>query len=277
MVEGKTGIVKIIDMEKERLEGLIIDYIDDRLNAVDRHLIEQELMQNEEARKLYQDLKEIISTIDQSATLTPSPALMENFRKNLKKETGVSGKTKIVFFNPAMYRVAAAVTLIIMGAGIGFWISENNAEQDRLADIQREMEITRKELADTKQLMMGMLENDQSASQRIKGVNVALELTKADTEIVSALFKTMHSDPNTNVRLAALDALSRFHEDPIVRKKLIESLSMQADPMVQIRLIQLMVDMQEKGVIKDLQRIVDDASMMKAVKDEAYSGILKLS
>jgi hypothetical protein len=39
--------------------------------------------------------------------------------------------------------------------------------------------------------------------------------------------------------------------------------------MVQITLIQLMV--------RILQRIVDDASTLKPVKDEAYSGMLKLS
>jgi hypothetical protein len=264
-------------MEKERLEGLIIDYIDDRLNAVDRQLIEQELMKNDDARKLYQELKEVMSAMDQSEPLNPSAALMENFRNNLKKEIELSGNSKTVFFNPALYRIAAAVTLLILGAGIGVWISRNNAEQDRLAAIQREMEITRKELADTKQLMLGMLDNDQSASQRIKGVNVALGLTKADPEIVDALLKTMYSDRNTNVRLAALDALARLHDDPEVRRKLIESLSKQTDPMVQIKLIQLMVDIQEKGVVDDLRKIVNDASVMKAVKDEAYTGILKLS
>ncbi len=47
--------------------------------------------------------------------------------------------------------------------------------------------------------------------------------------------------------------------------------------MVQIALIQLFVQMKEKGVVDDLQRIVDDSRTTKAVKDEAYSGILKLS
>ena len=47
--------------------------------------------------------------------------------------------------------------------------------------------------------------------------------------------------------------------------------------MVQIRLIQLMVQMKEKEVVNDLQEIIDDSETMKAVKDEAYNGILKLS
>jgi hypothetical protein len=62
-----------------------------------------------------------------------------------------------------------------------------------------------------------------------------------------------------------------------VRKILIGSLSVQDDPVVQIALIQLLVKMKEKTVVDDLQKIVDDSETMQAVKDEAYSGILRLS
>ena len=62
-----------------------------------------------------------------------------------------------------------------------------------------------------------------------------------------------------------------------VRKILITALSSQTDPVVQISLIQLLVRMKEKGVVKDLERIVDENKSMKAVKDEAYTGLLKLS
>ena len=264
-------------MEKEKLEGLIIDYIDGRLNTVDRHVVEQELLKNEEARKLYEELKQVISAMEESASLTPSPRLKETFQKNLAQEVRANGGSRVLFFNPAFYRVAAAVALVILGGGIGFWISKNNSERQRLAEIETEMEITRKQLADTKALLLGMLDNEQSPSQRIRGVNVAMEFQKPDDEIVNALFQTLYSDPNTNVRVAALQALARFQDDAAVRKKLIQSLAKQKDPMVQIKLIQLMVEMGEKGVVTDLQNIVDDAATMKAVKDEAYSGILKLS
>ena len=87
----------------------------------------------------------------------------------------------------------------------------------------------------------------------------------------------MNEDPNTNVRLAALDALSKFHQQEYVRTALINSLAKQKDPVVQISLIRLMVEMKEKSVIKELNRITKDKEMIKAVKDEAYSGLLKLS
>ena len=124
---------------------------------------------------------------------------------------------------------------------------------------------------------MGLLDNEFSPSQRMQGVSVAYEINKPDDEIVRVLVSTLNNDPNTNVRLAALDALSQFSTEKGVRKSLIESLSTQKDPVVQIALIQLMVKMKEKGVVKQLERITKDAKTMKAVRDEAYSGIFKLS
>lgn len=264
-------------MEREKLESMLIDYIDNRLNTVDRHLIEQELLRSDDTRKLYEELREVISVMEQSAALTPPSTLSQKFQGDLHAEMKVSSRSKTIFFDPRLYRVAAAVALMIISGAIGFWISKNNAHEERLAQIEKEMAATRKQLDDTKQAVFGMLDNEFSASQRIKGVSVAMELSKPDDQIVDVLFKTLRTDPNTNVRLAALEALSRFQHDPVVRKGLISGLTEQTDPMVQIRLIQLMVEMKEKKVIDDLKRIVDDEGTMKAVKDEAHSGILKLS
>jgi hypothetical protein len=257
-------------MEKEKLESLIIDYIDNKLNGVDRHTVEQELVTNKEAYKLYEELKEVILVMEKSALLTPSTKLQSNFEAMLNSEVMASKKGKTVFFSPSFYRAAAAVALLVIGGGLGFWISKQNDQHQRLVAIEKQM-------AATKLMMMSMLENQSSASQRMQGVNVALNIAKADDEILKVLVKTMNEDGNSNVRLAALEALSKFSDDPAVRKILIQSLTTQKDPIVQIALIQFLVQMKEKGVVNDLQRIVDDAETMQAVKDEAYSGILKLS
>ena len=261
-------------MEKEKLESLLIDYIDNKLNAVDRHMIEQELVRNAEAFKLYEELREVIQAMDKSARLEPGAGLQSGFEKMLQAEMAAAKPARTIFFQPVFYRVAAAVALLILGGGIGFWISKQHDQ--RLAAIEEQMKKQKAEMEFTRN-MMSMLQNDQSASQRILGVNVAMTVEKADDKIVEVLVKTLNEDPNTNVRLAALEALSRFHQERNVREKLIESLGKQKDPVIQIALIQLMVKMKEKGVVDDLQKIVDDVKTMKAVKDEAYSGILKLS
>ncbi len=259
-------------MEKEKLEGLLIDYIDGKLEEADRALIERELSQNEEAYQMYEQLKEVMRVMDKSENLDPSASLKKNFESALAAEIRSLNKPagKSVFFQPMVYRIAAGFALIMIGISIGYWINRNQQQANELAQLKKDMEAT-------KQMMLVMMDNQQSASQRIQGVNVALKIEKADDEVVQALAKTMNEDANTNVRLAALEALSKFQQEPQVRKILIKSLSQQKDPVVQIALIQLMVKMKEKGVVKDLERIIDDTKSMKAVKDEAYSGLMKLS
>ena len=60
-----------------------------------------------------------------------------------------------------------------------------------------------------------------------------------DEEVIEVLVKTLNEDPNSNVRMASLDALSKFYAQPNVKKALLESMKFQKDPVVQIALIQL--------------------------------------
>lgn len=259
-------------MEREKLEGLLIDFIDGRLTESERKEV-KELLANDDVRVLYEQLKQVTSAMDRSSQIVPTTRLERSFRQMLKEEIAEqhAPKQKQVFFNPTVLRAAAAVLLVAAGIAIGNYVNEHNHQKAELARIAAENLRLKKD-------MLAMMDDQTSASQRMKGVNnVALTYRQADDEVVSALVKTMNEDKNTNVRLAALDALSKFHQEPNVRKALISSLSKQDDPIVQIALIQLMVKMKEKGVVKDLNRIIEDNNTIKPVKDEAYSGILKLS
>jgi hypothetical protein len=257
-------------MEKDKLESMLIDYIDGRLHEADKQIIEQELVRNADAYKLYEQLKELVRVMDRPTELEPGKEVKQSFEQFLQQEIAHQTKARSVVFQPMFYRIAAAVSLLILVGVVGFWIYKDRQHEHELAAIRKEVEAT-------KQMMLAMMNNEHSASQRITGVSVAYQMEKADDEIVQVLVKTMNEDPNTNVRMAALEALSKFHTVPSVRKALIQSLSVQKDPVVQIALIQLMVMMKEKGIVKDLERMTKDRSTMKAVKDEAYSGIMKLS
>lgn len=257
-------------MEKEKLENMIIDYIDGRLGDEDRATLERELARKEEAFRLYEQMKEVITAMEKSKSLEPTTQLKASFEQMLHDEMARKPAARVVMFQPAVYRIAATVALVLSGVAIGYWVNENNHRESEVLALRKEVE-------GTKRLMQAMISNDQSASQRIQGVNVALQMNHADDEVVRALVKAMNEDANSNVRLAALDALSKFQAEPEVRKALIQSLATQKDPVIQIALIQLLVRMKEKGVLKSLEKMVEDEQNIKAVKDEAYNGILKLS
>jgi anti-sigma factor RsiW len=258
-------------MEREKLESLLIDYIDGRMEDKDRETIEQELVTNPESFTLYEQFREVIRAMDESTQLEPSSKLRNKFDQLIREESAAPLKARTIWFHPVFQRIAAAVTLVILGGGIGFWISRQQKHDAELLAMQTEMKAT-------KMMLMTMLENQQSASQRVLGATVAFnDVEIVDDEIVDALVHAMNEDPNTNVRVAALEALGKFHDQLHVRKALIASLNVQDDPLVQIALIRLMVEMKEKSVVQDLERITTDDNALPAVKDEAHAGLLKLS
>lgn len=256
-------------MEREKLESMLIEYIDGNLEERDRFLIEAELERNQEAKAFYDQLKEVMLMMSDTPQLTPSEALKNSFEHFLSQEVK-KPKSKSVAMIPMFYRIAAGFILLMVVGVTTYWVRKDMQNQARIDRMEEQLNAS-------KRMMMALLNNEYSASTRMQGVSVAYEMNNPDDEIVRILVKTLNSDPNTNVRLAALDALSKFSSEDGVRKSLIESLSTQKDPIIQIALIQLMVKMKEKTVIKQLEEFTKDNKMMKAVKDEAYSGIFKLS
>jgi anti-sigma factor RsiW len=258
-------------MDMEMWESRIIDYLDGKGSTEERTKLEQELSQDAEANKLFEQLQEVMLAMDKVSVLEPSSQLKMEFDKALQQEIAAQKKTtKTVFFSPIVYRVAAGFLLIMAGLVIGYEINKNQEHERELVELKQQIE-------ENRLLMLAMLDNQQSASQRMVGVSVAYELETADDQIVQVLVKTLNEDTNSNVRLAALEALGKFSSEEVVRQSLIKSLTTQKDPVVQIALIQLLVKMKEKGVLNQLEKITKDASTMKAVKDEAHKGILKLS
>lgn len=272
-------------MEKEKLENLLIDYIDGNLNEADKTIVENELKENQEAITLHDQLKQVMGLLDNARHVEPSFSLRAKFEKSLSEEiqstekSSAKGKSAFgkpsadnqVFMKPWILRAAAGIILVIVGIVIGDKISTQRQQDRAIAEFQKQLE-------EQKQIMMAMLDNQQSASKRVMGATVAYEMTQApDDEIINALVKAMDEDPNTNVRLTALEALGKFYQQGDVRAKLIKSLSTQKDPVVQIALIRLLVQMKEKEVVNQLEKITRDDTTIKAVKDEAHSGILKLS
>lgn len=258
-------------MEHEILESLLIDYLDGRLDAAEIAKVEKLLKEDSRALKLLNQLKELMTQMDFVTEISPTSEAKLKFLKALENEVQLETKSaKQVFFSPYILKIAAGFIIFMAIAGIGYWLNKTNEQQNQIARLQEQVD-------SAKNVMMAMIVNSQSASQRMQGVAVSYQIEKADDEIVNALFEAMYNDPSTNVRLAALEALAKFSNQPKVKDGLIKSLSKQKDPMVQITLIQLLVDMKEKAVIQELERISRDKEVLKAVKDEAYAGILRLS
>ena len=256
--------------EQDRIREKLIEYIDGRLPEAEKTEIDRWLDENPAGREEYRQLKSLLQRLEEDVPEVPSGKLIRRYEDWLDGyQSQERPESKPLFFS-TWFKIAASFVLLILAGGGGYLIKSTLDQKTELARLQRE-------LAETKQLVLSQLRDEQSASQRMMGVYAANELSTPDEEIISVLAKAMEEDPSSNVRLAALEALSRFYQDERVRTLLIGSLNRQTDPVVQIALIQWLVQMKEKSILQDLEKITRGNSPVKAVKDEAYKGIFKLT
>jgi len=229
----------------------------------------------------------------------PDPAVLERIQQQMRGTVKKKGKTVVVPMR-VLLRVAACIVLV--ASAVTFWIIQKEpvktetaaviknvqpsqpvakdqpVNKDVIADVPQRShtDAIEAELASRKQVLFAKLNNMESPSQRLTAATQAYEMKHTDNDIVDALVNSMNNDPSTNVRLAALEALSKFYREAYVKKQLIASLKKQKDPMVQIELIQLLTKMKETSILKELDKIVNDGNTMEAVKDHAYSSIFTL-
>jgi hypothetical protein len=140
-----------------------------------------------------------------------------------------------------------------------------------------ELAVLREEVHEMRQMVTISLLKQQSASERLKGVSWSSLVSRPDPEFLATLVHTLDYDPNVGVRLAAVDALSRFAGDLTVREGLIQSLKKQDSPMVQISLIDLLVQLHERQAAEALKQLMNDNNQNQIVRQRAQWGLQKLS
>jgi len=102
-------------------------------------------------------------------------------------------------------------------------------------------------------------------------------VSQPDPQVLSALLQVLDYDPNANVRLAAVDALQQFSDQSMVRQGLVQALTRQSSPLVQIALIDLLVQIQEKRSVDTFKRMIADENLNDAVKQRAERALKQLS
>ena len=124
-----------------------------------------------------------------------------------------------------------------------------------------------------KQLLVTAMLEEQSANDRIKAVSFTEDISQPDVAIIEVLVKSLNTDKSPNVRIAAASALEKWQNNELVRAELVRSMDHQEDPIVQITLINMLINMNEKSAIKPFRKIAEDEEIEQLVRDQARIGI----
>lgn len=263
-------------MTPDKTAILLMEYLDGTLSEDARQELELQLAQDAELRQELAELQAVLTQMEQMPEEEPSTELTRRFNQYLLAEQSQiqspNWRGRIFTFH-ALPRVelqaAAAIALLLVGLGFGWFWRVNQRQQAELVALRNEMNSTQK------MLVLSMLEQP-SASERIQAVNVLEEQKKADPEVLKALIHTLTFDDMVNVRMKAAQALSSFSDEPAARKALINSLSSETSPEVQITIIELLVEIGDKKALPTLRSVSEDEKKMDFVRQQAASGVERL-
>jgi hypothetical protein len=116
----------------------------------------------------------------------------------------------------------------------------------------------------------------QSATERLKGVSWSNQIDQPGMTLTSALLEALMHDPNANVRLSTIDALKRFAGREDVRMGALAALPRQTSPIVQVALIDFVVETNGRDAAAALRRIAEDPMANETVRMRARQGLRQL-
>jgi hypothetical protein len=271
-------------MNCKEVQALLIDYLDGAMDVSAAGVMEQHLEGCTECKRESEDLQLLMAAMQNTVAEPPPPALREGFDILLQSELNMLTTANIIQeFGPATkkparsirlswsspaWQIAAALILVAAGVVIG-----RNLPSKQQPGVYAQMDSLHNEIRSMRQEIMLNMIDDESASQRIKAVSYAEEMSNPDQQVIDVLIHTLNNDKNVNVRLAALYSLSRFADRRAVRDSLVNSLPTQTEPIIQVVLINLLAEKRDTRAIAPIRNIITNKKTLKEVKDAAQRSL----
>jgi hypothetical protein len=297
-MESGSNHRKEVIMECAFDKTLLTFYLDDQLTAEERAEVEahlagcascrQELATNRHLRTL---MEKMPAPEPSAGTLTRFNAMLDAFKaaepayaqpdlvqpaQAQRPAPGLITRLKQLFAIHPGFAMAYSLLLVVVGVALGRWFN-GPASAAAPSGERKQLEELTAQVSDMRDMMMKSLLQNPSASERIRGVSFTSELTTVKPDVIDALLVTLNNDPNVNVRLMTLEALTHYASYPAVRAGLVESISGQESPLVQAALADVMLKLQEKNAIRPFKKLLQQKDLNSLVRIKIETAIARLS
>jgi hypothetical protein len=274
-------------MQCEEVREQFADYVIDQIQEPARSAFARHLMACENCRAEAEELKSLWATLGSIPSGEPSVELRSRFQIMLEAyQHGLSQAPARSWWHSVnswlgrwwpsqpVLQFGLCLGLLLIGVVLGLQVRSTPV----ISNPQPNTEVTalRGELTEMRQMVALSLMQQQSASDRLRGVNWSYQLPQPGNEVLSALLNTLMHDPTVNVRLATIDALRQFGDQSIVRRGVIQAMAREESPMVQVALIDLAVDLKERESIGTLRQLTQNVKTNESVRERARKGIAEL-
>jgi HEAT repeats/Putative zinc-finger len=269
-------------MTCEKTQERFADYLTGDLPETGRGEVQAHILECPACREDLENLTVVWAKLGVLPEEQPGSAVRSRFYAMLEEVKGAieaAGKLSqpsrprwtdwFTFRRPA-FAASFSAFLLLVGVGAGWLLNGGRTGGEQYASLSREVQDMRQQVA------LSLL-SKPSASDRIQGVSYSAEVDAPSDATLGALFKAVDSDPNPNVRLAAVDALYLFRDRPGVRESLVRSLSVQTYPLVQVALIDFLVEVREARAVEALKKLIEAGDLTPEVKQRAEQGLKQIT
>ncbi|WP_400191608.1 HEAT repeat domain-containing protein [Hymenobacter sp. B81] len=276
---------KFIDCESVR-QGLM-DWLANELPPDEVQALEAHLARCPDCRREQAATWQLWQTLGQLPAPAPSEEMRPRFYAMLaefqaaeqrRRQWSVAGVVERLraWWQPAYaLRLAYGLLLLVVGLAAGYGL-RSRVEPPAVAAV--EQSVPEPVAADNvRHARLLTLLADPSAVQRLRAVSYAEEVAPSNERVVAALLSTLNQDPNVNVRLATLEVLAGLGDDPTVRQGLVRALAQQDSPLVQSALADVMVQLQVRGSVRPLRKLLRQDNLNEQVKSKIEQSIETLS
>lgn len=263
----------------------IIDWLNDELSAADRVAFDAHLARCTDCRQEVALTRQIWRGMKAVPVPEPRPQMRTQFYAMLDSvESAEKANSQSWTWLPAWlrpnrepgvaWRLAYSFVLLSIGVAAGYWL-QRPQKQD--VAYQQRIDTLAVQVQEMRQMMMLSLLENPSATERLRAVGYTKDIADVDGHVTDALLMTLNNDPNVNVRLVTLEALAELADDARVREGLVQSLTRQESPLVQVALADVMVKLQEKRSLKPLRQLLRQRGLNELVRSKVEQTIKELS
>jgi hypothetical protein len=244
-------------MDCELVKINLPEYIDRKLDEKASDAIRNHLGSCSSCQALHSELSSFLNYMDSF----PAPEVPEGMKEEFMEMVAslkIQEKKKARLI-PMWTKIAAMVVFAFSTYWLGFQVGSHKGEivQNQLTS----------EISTQKQQVLLASLRDYTGPQKIDAVYSISTTENVSAELIDALVHTMNSDKNTNVRLAAISALSgMMDKNERVKTELIKSLTVQENPLLQISLIQVLTEKGVKEAKQQIETITNNEKTDESVK-----------
>ncbi|MEM8584178.1 MAG: HEAT repeat domain-containing protein [Bacteroidota bacterium] len=236
----------------------LIDYLSSELDPLQAEAVEKSLKEDESLRqklRAYRDVQQWVENLDTPTSDYSADAFLKQAAQNMGETFKAIRPARRSRFR--LLAVAASVLLIF---SLGWWMGRNFLEPG--SQVQ----------ANQWEKLLG----GERSSHRIEAARLIADQTNVSKELIGRLGSLLREDPSPNVRLAALEALASFGQNPDARQQMIRSLEPNGPAAVQIQLIETLIALEETQILPRLRDWSQDLSLPQYLRDAAELGRFKL-